>query len=214
MTAGQCPSLSLHPRVGRRLRHRGAGRDGAPVARSDEPVGQPRGPILPRDALDPVSRACRRQPPPVAVGAGPDRGVSPGVDSDTVMRRLGEPAPAGSWSAASGAGGHAGDNAARRGVSLWSGAGRRRTPVCERARTGPAAWAERPPGRPPSTPQLRMWTDEAIPLAGEHRQWRISLCNPRSSRNIVTFANVLDIRCSVAPRKFPNSQVVRFCYVD
>jgi hypothetical protein len=40
----------------------------------DEPPGRARGPVLPRDALDPVTRRCWRRSPPGRARAGQDRG--------------------------------------------------------------------------------------------------------------------------------------------
>jgi DNA processing protein len=57
--------------------------------------GPPGGPVLPRDALDPVS-ASVLEAVPARIGCGPARiAVSAGVDFDTVMRCLGELAAGG-----------------------------------------------------------------------------------------------------------------------
>jgi DNA processing protein len=62
---------------------------------ADGPGGQPRGPVLPRDALDPVVRSVL-EAAPARGGWGPARiAVSAGVDFDTVMRCLGQLAAAG-----------------------------------------------------------------------------------------------------------------------
>src|SRR5215471_15551191 len=58
-------------------------------------TGQPCGPVLPRDALDPVSRSVLEAAPP-RTGWGPARiAVAAGVDFDTVMRCLGQLAAGG-----------------------------------------------------------------------------------------------------------------------
>ena len=58
-------------------------------------AGQPRGPVLPRDALDPVSRSVL-EAAPARTGWGPARiAVAAGVDFDTVMRCLGQLAAGG-----------------------------------------------------------------------------------------------------------------------
>jgi DNA processing protein len=57
--------------------------------------GRPYGPVLPRDALDPVTTSVL-EAVPARVGSGPARiAVSAGVDFDTVMRCLGELAAGG-----------------------------------------------------------------------------------------------------------------------
>jgi len=62
---------------------------------ADEPVGRARGPVLPRDGLDPVTRRVLEAVPGRA-GRGPARiAVAAGVDFDTVMRCLGALAAAG-----------------------------------------------------------------------------------------------------------------------
>ena len=61
----------------------------------DEKAGQPRGPVLPHDALDPVSRSVL-EAAPARTGWGPARiAVAAGVDFDTVMRCLGQLAAGG-----------------------------------------------------------------------------------------------------------------------
>jgi len=58
-------------------------------------AGQPCGPVLPRDALDPVSRSVL-EAAPARTGWGPARiAVAAGVDFDTVMRCLGQLAAGG-----------------------------------------------------------------------------------------------------------------------
>jgi DNA processing protein len=58
-------------------------------------AGRPRGPVLPRDALDPVSRSVL-EAVPARAGWGPARiAVAAGVDFDTVMRCLGRLAAGG-----------------------------------------------------------------------------------------------------------------------
>jgi DNA processing protein len=55
----------------------------------DEVPGRPRGPLLPRDTLDPVTMRVL-EAVPARTGRGPARiAVSAGVDFDTVMRGLG-----------------------------------------------------------------------------------------------------------------------------
>lgn len=77
------------------LRHRGAGRDGAPVARLSRPGRLAPWPVLPRDELDAVSRSVL-EAVPARGGWRPARiAVLAGVDFDTVMRGLGQPAAAG-----------------------------------------------------------------------------------------------------------------------
>ena len=62
---------------------------------ADDLAGQPRGPVLPRDALDPVSRSVL-EAAPARSGWGPARiAVAAGVDFDTVMRCLGQLAAGG-----------------------------------------------------------------------------------------------------------------------
>jgi DNA processing protein len=61
----------------------------------DDLAGQPRGPVLPHDALDPVSRSVL-EAAPARTGWGPARiAVAAGVDFDTVMRCLGQLAAGG-----------------------------------------------------------------------------------------------------------------------
>ncbi len=61
----------------------------------DEPAGRPRGPLLPRDLLDPVTRQVL-EAVPARAGRGPARiAVAAGVGFDTVMRCLGALAAAG-----------------------------------------------------------------------------------------------------------------------
>jgi DNA processing protein len=61
----------------------------------DEPAGQARGPVLPRDALDPVTRQVL-EAVPARAGRGPARiAVAAGVGFDTAMRCLGALAAAG-----------------------------------------------------------------------------------------------------------------------
>jgi DNA processing protein len=61
----------------------------------DEPPGRARGPVLPRDELDPVTR-CVLEAVPARAGRGPARiAVAAGVGFDTVMRCLGSLAAAG-----------------------------------------------------------------------------------------------------------------------
>jgi DNA processing protein len=58
-------------------------------------AGQPRGPVLPRDGLDPVSRSVL-EAAPARTGWGPARiAVAAGVDFDTAMRCLGQLAAGG-----------------------------------------------------------------------------------------------------------------------
>jgi DNA processing protein len=62
---------------------------------ADEQAGQPCGPVLPHDALDPVSRSVL-EAAPARTGWGPARiAVAAGVDFDTVMRCLGQLAAGG-----------------------------------------------------------------------------------------------------------------------
>jgi len=62
---------------------------------ADDLASQPGGPALPRDELDPVSRAVL-EAVPARTGWGPARiAVSAGVDFDTVLRCLGQLAAAG-----------------------------------------------------------------------------------------------------------------------
>jgi DNA processing protein len=62
---------------------------------ADEPAGRARGPVLPRDVLDPVTRRVLEAVPGRA-GRGPARiAVAAGVDFDTAMRCLGALAAAG-----------------------------------------------------------------------------------------------------------------------
>ncbi len=61
----------------------------------DEVPGSPRGPLLPRDMLDPVTTRVL-EAVPARAGRGPARiAISAGVDFDTVMRCLGELAAGG-----------------------------------------------------------------------------------------------------------------------
>jgi len=61
----------------------------------DEPTGQARGPVLPRDELDPVTRQVL-EAVPARAGRGPARiAVAAGVGFDTAMRCLGALAAAG-----------------------------------------------------------------------------------------------------------------------
>ena len=62
---------------------------------ADDLTGQPRGPVLPHDALDQVSRSVL-EAAPARAGWGPARiAVAAGVDFDTVMRCLGQLAAGG-----------------------------------------------------------------------------------------------------------------------
>jgi DNA processing protein len=62
---------------------------------ADDLAGQPRGPVLPHDALDPVSRSVL-EAVPARTGWGPARiAVAAGVGFDTVMRCLGQLAAGG-----------------------------------------------------------------------------------------------------------------------
>jgi DNA processing protein len=62
---------------------------------ADDLDGQPRGPVLPHDALDTVSRSVL-EAVPARTGWGPARiAVAAGVDFDTVMRCLGQLAAGG-----------------------------------------------------------------------------------------------------------------------
>jgi DNA processing protein len=79
----------------------------------DEPPGRARGPVLPRDALDPVTRQVL-EAVPARAGRGPARiAVVAGVGFDTAMRCLGALAAAGfversdrGWRIRSGPAGH------------------------------------------------------------------------------------------------------------
>jgi DNA processing protein len=79
----------------------------------DEPPDRPRGPVLPRDVLDPVMRQVL-EAVPARAGRGPARiAVAAGVGFDTVMRCLGALAAAGfvercdrGWRMRRGPGGH------------------------------------------------------------------------------------------------------------
>jgi DNA processing protein len=79
----------------------------------DEPPGRARGPVLPRDALDPVTRQVL-EAVPARAGRGPARiAVVAGVGFDTAMRCLGALAAAGfversdrGWRMRSGSAGH------------------------------------------------------------------------------------------------------------
>ena len=81
----------------------------------DEPPGRARGPVLPHDALDPVTRQVL-EAVPARAGRGPARiAVVAGVGFDTAMRCLGALAAAGfverndrGWRIRSGPAGHAG----------------------------------------------------------------------------------------------------------
>jgi DNA processing protein len=62
---------------------------------ADDPLDRPRGPVLPRDLLDPETRQVL-EAVPIQAGSGPARiAVAAGVGFDTAMRCLGALAAAG-----------------------------------------------------------------------------------------------------------------------